>query len=134
MGSYAILAIENFHSQYYTKAYEYLKKCYDQDIDVCRFATGMFVLFNGRKKTQKALNKTCKELVVYLNQGTVNIYTKHILRKAKEAYRNREYEASLLNLVKAYSLGSTHSLDAINVLIDKNKLGNMSLRFPKDTT
>jgi TPR repeat protein len=91
MGNYAIIVIENMFDEHYDQALKYLKKCYSQDLDICRFAVGMFILFDNRKRIQKALDKTCKELVVYLNQGAINIYSKHILRRAKRDYTRHQF-------------------------------------------
>lgn len=91
-------------------------------------------LFDHRKNVQKKLKKTCKELVVYLNQGAINIYSKHILKEAKVQYIRRDFEASVINIAKAYTLGSSHSLNSMSVLINKNRTGSLNLRQTKENT
>jgi TPR repeat protein len=134
MANYAILVVENMMDEFYPQAYTYLQKCFKKDLDNCKFAVSLFVLYNGRFKTQKGMGKTCEELVVYLNQGAINIYTKHILKKSKQLYVNMKFEESLAEIVKAYTLGSPHSLKSFKVLIEKKKLQNLNLRLSKRNT
>jgi hypothetical protein len=80
------------------------------------------------------MNMTCKELMVYLNEGAISVQARKHTRFAKQAYTDGNFEAAMTELAYAYTLGSVDAIYSMKAMIEKGNLGTFELRDSKDHT
>lgn len=64
----------------------------------------------------------------------INIQAKKSLKEAKNFYRRKEFDAALILMTKAYTLGSIDAVKNIRTLIKLEKLKSLKLREGVKTT
>lgn len=80
------------------------------------------------------MNKTCEELLAYINEGGIRLQTTVNLKKAKNLYNEGKAEAAIIHLSKAYALGSFQAERNLRTMIKLKKTGSLSLASTQKNT
>ena len=80
------------------------------------------------------MNLTCRQLLIYLNKGSIEIQAKQFTKRAKKHYRRGRLSRAVVHLSYAYALGSEYAVRSLHTLIEKNMLGEFKLRESKKET
>lgn len=80
------------------------------------------------------MNKTCEELLIYVNEGAISLQSKENLKKAKDFYSEGKVKAAIINLSRAYALGSVQAQRNLRKIIELKRTGSLLLASEKRNT